>query len=89
MFTEGREGFAVVVLVPLLDGIGAGVPVMPMISGAVEEDSDEEVRVEFRAADRLDERNEEEVSTAGVICVTRLLGTGGIEVMRDCCAEVC
>jgi hypothetical protein len=99
VFTDGRAGFAAVVLVPLLDGLGFGVPVMPIISGVVEEDSDEEVTVEFRASDRLDSDRDadrdadrdtdEEVSAAGVICVTRLLGTGGIEVMRDVCAEVC
>jgi hypothetical protein len=90
VFTDGREGLAAVVVVPLLDGLGAGVPAMTVMSGVVEEDSSEEVEFEFRASERIDvERDAEEVLAAGIICVTRLLGTEGIEVMRDVCAEAC
>jgi hypothetical protein len=89
VFTDGREGLTAVVVVPLLDGLGAGVPAMTVMSGVVEEDSSEEVEFEFRASERVDVEKDAEVLAAGVICVTRLLGTEGIEVMRDVCAEVC
>jgi hypothetical protein len=86
VLTVGR-GRPAVVDVTLLDALGAGVPVMPMTSGVVDEDSDEEVNVAFRAAERVDVKDAVEVSTAGVICVTRLLGTGGIDRIEDVCAE--
>jgi hypothetical protein len=58
-----------------------------MNSCVVEEDSDDEVKVALRTPERLGvERDAEEVSIAGVICVTRLLGIGGREVMMDVCA---
>jgi hypothetical protein len=90
VFTDGREGFAAVVVVPLLDGLGAGVPAMTVMSGVVEEYSSEEVEFAFRASERIDvEKDAREVLAVGVICVTRLLGTEEIEVIRDVCAEVC